>query len=114
MRDSSDDDEFCSTRSDKPQISSDTTSTRRRPVSSTIASAGRNRFASPSVDEQLVYRNWRRAVLTLYAAIACTTAAILVAIGSFDQSSTAKNGDCRFGVRAHCPERLPLVVNSRQ
>jgi hypothetical protein len=53
-------------------------------------------------------------VLTLYAAVACTTATILVAIGSFDQASTAKNGDCPFGVRAHCPERLPLVVNSRQ
>jgi hypothetical protein len=112
MRGSSEDD--VSTRSDKPQIPSDVTSTRRHPVTSTIASAGRNRFASPSVEEKLVYRNWRRAVLTFYASIACTTAAILIAMGSFDQSSTAKNGDCPFGVRSHCPQRLPLVVNSQQ
>jgi hypothetical protein len=114
MRGSSEDDVFRSPRSDKPQIPSDITSTPRRPVTSTIASAGRNRFASPSVEEKLVYRNWRRVVLTLYAVVACTSAVILIAIGSFDRPSTAKSGDCPFGVRSHCPERLPLIVNSQQ
>jgi hypothetical protein len=81
-----------STRSVKPQTPSDTTSTRWRPITSTIASARRNHFASLTVEEKIIYRNWRRATLTLYAVFACATAAILIAIGPLDQPSTAKNG----------------------
>jgi hypothetical protein len=112
MLGSSEDDVLCSTRSVKPQTRWDITSPRCRSATSNIASAGRYRFASPSAEEKLIYRNWRRAMLTLYAVIACATATILIATGSRDQSSTAKNGGCPFGVRSHCSERVPLVVNS--
>jgi len=82
-----------STRSVKPQIPSDTTSMRWRPAASTIVSAGWNHFASLTIEEKLTYRNWRRTTLIFYAVFICGLAAIAIAIGPGDQSSTAKKSD---------------------
>jgi hypothetical protein len=68
-------------------------STRWRSNASTIASAGRSHLASLTAEEKLTYRNWRRATLTFYAVFACAVAVILIAVGSNDQSRTAKSGD---------------------
>jgi hypothetical protein len=68
-------------------------STRSHPSASTIASVGRSHLASLTAEDKLTYRNWRRATLTFYAVLACTIAAILIAVESNDQSRTAKSGD---------------------
>jgi hypothetical protein len=93
MQGSSEDYLSSSTRSVNPQTPSDTTSTRWLPIASTIASAGRNHFASPTVEEKLVYRNWRRTTLIFYAVFICGLTAIAIAIGPGNQSSTAKKSD---------------------
>jgi hypothetical protein len=68
-------------------------SARWRQNASTIASAGRSHLASLTAEDKLTYRNWRRATLTFYAAFTCAIAVLLIAVGSNDQSRTAKNGD---------------------
>jgi hypothetical protein len=82
-----------STKSVKPQISYETTSACRHPHVSTIAPAGRNHFASLTVEQEHVYRNWRRAALLFHAVFIGGIAAIAIAIGPGDQSSTAKRSD---------------------
>jgi hypothetical protein len=91
MHDSSGDHVSSSTNAVPQQTPS--RSTRWRPNASTIASAGRSHFASLTAEDKLTYRNWRRATLTFYAVFACAVAVILIAVGSNDQSRTAKSGD---------------------
>ena len=74
----------------KPQMPLDATLARRRSNVSTVASAGRHRFASLTVEEELTYRYWRRATLVFYTIFLCGMAAIAIAIGPFDKSSSAK------------------------
>jgi hypothetical protein len=93
MQGSSEEHVSSSTRSTKPQTPSDTTSPRRRPHALTIAFAGRNHFASHTAEEKLIYRNWRRTTLVFYTVFICGIAAIVIAIGPGDQSSTAKKSD---------------------
>jgi hypothetical protein len=78
--------EDSSTRSVEPQISSKATLARERPV----ASLRRHHFASPTVEEELTYRYWRRATLVFYAIFLCGIAAIVIAIGPIDKSNGAK------------------------
>jgi hypothetical protein len=64
-----------------------------RPDASRIAAARQNHFELLTVEEKRTYRNWRRATLVFYAVFLCGIAAVAVAIGPADPSSTARNGD---------------------
>jgi len=90
MQGSSEDHVSSSTRSVKPQTPLDTASARRRLYASTIVSVRRHHFASPSVEEELTYRYWRRATLVFYTIFLCGMAAIVIAVRPVDKSSIAK------------------------
>jgi hypothetical protein len=64
-----------------------------RSDASRIAAARQNHFELLTAEEKRTYRNWRRATLVFYAVFLSGIAAIAVAIGPGDPSSTAGKGD---------------------
>lgn len=82
-----------SSRSIKPQTSPDATLARSRSNASTTASARRHHFALLTLDEEEIYRYWRRATLVFYGIFLCGTAAIAIALGPADKSGGAKQDD---------------------
>ena len=84
---------FSSTKQVEPPTSGSRELGLWRSDASRIAAARQNHFASLTAEEKRTYRNWRRATLAFYAVFLCGIAAIAIAIGPADPSSTAKNGD---------------------
>jgi hypothetical protein len=98
MHPSSEDNVFASMRPVKPQISSDAMLAPGRTNALTGASARWRTFAPASIEEDLTYRNWRRATLVLYAVLLCVVAAAAIAIGPGDRSGATKSIDIHLAI----------------
>jgi hypothetical protein len=89
------------------KLLADSASGNWRPDASQVKSATRRHFAPLTNEEKITYQKWRRGTLILYGTFGLAIAALLIAIGPTDTTTSTRYTDSNSAVASAAHRNQP-------